>query len=75
MLPQWPWVVWATALQFPSNGEAIADGVKKKVAEAAARAMAEIRLPIGATDIAAVDFAYRWLQRQNAASALWVTYR
>ena len=30
----------ATTLQFPSNGEAIADGVEKKVAEAAARAMA-----------------------------------
>ena len=36
----------ATTLQFPSNGEAIADGVEKKVVEAAARAMAEIRLPI-----------------------------
>ena len=46
MLPQWPWVVCATTLQFPSNGEAIADGVEKKVAEATARAMAEIRLPI-----------------------------
>jgi hypothetical protein len=46
MLPQWPWVVWATTLQFPSNDEAIADGVKQIVAEAAARAMAQIRLPI-----------------------------
>ena len=46
MLPQWPWVVWATTLQFPSNGEAIADGVEQMVAEAAARAMAQIRLPI-----------------------------
>ena len=26
MLPQWRWVVWATTLQFPSNGEAIAEG-------------------------------------------------
>jgi len=46
MLPQWPWVVWATTLQFPSNGEAIAAGVEKKVAEAAAKATAKIRLPI-----------------------------
>jgi hypothetical protein len=46
MLPQWPWVVWATTLQFPSNDAAIADGVKQMVAEAAARAMAQIRLPI-----------------------------
>jgi hypothetical protein len=44
MLPQWPWVVWATTLQFPSNDAAIADG--QMVAEAAARAMAQIRLPI-----------------------------
>ena len=36
----------ATTIQFPSNDEATADGVEKKVAEAAARAMAEIRLPI-----------------------------
>jgi hypothetical protein len=46
MLPQWPWVVWATTLQFPSKGEAIADGVEQMVAEAAARAMAQIRSPI-----------------------------
>jgi hypothetical protein len=46
MLPQWPWVVCATTLQFPSNGEAIADDVEEIVAEAAAKAMAEIRLPI-----------------------------
>src|SRR5262245_15948357 len=46
MLPQWPWVVWASTLQFPSNGEAIADGVEQMVAEAAARAMAPIRLPM-----------------------------
>jgi hypothetical protein len=26
MLPQWRWMVWATTLQFPSNGEAIAEG-------------------------------------------------
>src|SRR5262245_42635987 len=44
MLPQWPCVVWATTL--PSNGAAIADGVEQMVAEAAARAMAQIRLPI-----------------------------
>src|SRR5262249_21869538 len=35
-----------TTLQFPSNGEAIADGVEQMVAEAAARAMAQIRLPM-----------------------------
>src|SRR5262245_40482510 len=46
MLPQWPWVVCATTLQFPSNGEAIADDVEEIVAEAAAKALAEIRLPI-----------------------------
>src|SRR5262249_2232695 len=46
MLPQWPWVVWATTLQFPSNDEAMADGVEQTVAEAAARAMAQMRLPI-----------------------------
>jgi hypothetical protein len=46
MLPQWPRVVWATTLQFPSNGAAIADGVEQMVAEAAVRAMAQIRLPI-----------------------------
>jgi hypothetical protein len=45
MLPQWPWVVWATTLQFPSNDAAIADGVEQMVAEAAARAVARIRLP------------------------------
>jgi hypothetical protein len=39
-------VVCATTLQFPSNGEAIADGVTKTVAEAATRKMAQIRLPI-----------------------------
>jgi hypothetical protein len=44
MLPQWPWVVWATTLQFPSNDEAIADG--QMVAEAAIRAMPQTRLPI-----------------------------
>ena len=38
--------VWATTLQFPSNGEANADGVEQMVAEAAARAMAQKRLPI-----------------------------
>ena len=26
MLPQWRLVVWATTFQFPSNGEAIAEG-------------------------------------------------
>ena len=26
MLPQWRWVLWATTLQFPPNGEAIAEG-------------------------------------------------
>jgi hypothetical protein len=46
MLPQWPRVVWATTLQLPSKGEALADGVEQMVAEAAARAMAQIRLPI-----------------------------
>jgi hypothetical protein len=46
MLPQWPWVVWASTLQFPSNDAAIADGVEQMVAEAATRAMAQIRLPI-----------------------------
>ena len=36
----------AATLQFPSNGEAIADGVTKTVAEAATREKAQIRLPI-----------------------------
>jgi hypothetical protein len=45
MLPQWPWVVWGTTLQFPSNDEAIADGMEQTVAEAATRVMAQIRLP------------------------------
>jgi hypothetical protein len=45
MLPQWPWVVSATTLQFPSNDAAIVDGVEQMVAEAAVRAMAQIRLP------------------------------
>src|SRR5262249_41340935 len=46
MLPQWPWVVWATTLQFPSNDEAMVDGVEQTVAEAAASAMAQTRLLI-----------------------------
>jgi hypothetical protein len=46
MLPQWPRVVWATTLQFPSNGAAIADGLEQMVAEAAVRAMTQIRLLI-----------------------------
>src|SRR5262249_36523546 len=47
MLPQWPWVVWATTLQFPSNDEAaIADGMEQIIAEAAARASAQIRFLI-----------------------------
>jgi hypothetical protein len=46
MLPQWPWVVWASTLQFPSNDAAIADGVEQTVAEATTRAMAQLRLPI-----------------------------
>jgi hypothetical protein len=46
MLSQWPRVVWATTLQFPSNGAAIADGAEPIIAQAAARAIAQIRLPI-----------------------------
>jgi hypothetical protein len=46
MLPQWPRVVWATTLQFPSKGAAIAEGAEQMIAEAAVRAMAQIRLPI-----------------------------
>src|SRR5262245_13524657 len=46
MRPQWPCVVWATTLQFPSNGSAIADGMEQMVAEAVARAKAQMRLPI-----------------------------
>jgi hypothetical protein len=55
MLPQWPWVVWATTLQFPSNDAAIADGVEQMVAEAAARAMAQIRLPTMGTSPVSPD--------------------
>ena len=44
MLPQWPWVVWATTLQFPSNDAAIADGVEQMAAEAATRAVTQIRI-------------------------------
>jgi|SoiMetStandDraft_2_1073263.scaffolds.fasta_scaffold3444457_1 hypothetical protein len=44
MFPQWPCVVWATTLRVPSNGEAIANGVEQMVAEAAARAMAQITI-------------------------------
>ena len=57
MFPQWPCVVWATTLRVPSNGEAIANGVEQMVAEAAARAMAQIRLPI--MGILLFDFAAR----------------
>ena len=53
MFPQWPWVVWDTKLWVPSNGEAIA----KEQMEAAARATAQIRLPI--VGILAFDFAAR----------------
>jgi hypothetical protein len=43
-VPQWPWVVWATTLQFPSNDAAIADGVEQMAAEAATRAVTQIRI-------------------------------
>jgi hypothetical protein len=39
-------VVWATTLQFPSNGDAIAEGLEQMVAKAAAKAVAQMRLPI-----------------------------
>jgi hypothetical protein len=51
MLPQWPRVVWATTLQFPSKGAAIADAVEQMIAEAAARAKAQIRLTIMAVSL------------------------
>ena len=61
----------ATTLQFPSNGEAIADGVEKKVVEAAARAMAEIRLPIMGVLFPEADCSATigWQGRMKAASA------
>lgn len=46
MLPQWPRVVSATMLQFPSNLAAIAGGAEQMIAEAADRTMVHIRLPI-----------------------------
>jgi hypothetical protein len=46
MLSQWPRVVWATTLQFPSNGAASADGAQQMIAEATVRVMARIRLSI-----------------------------
>jgi hypothetical protein len=49
-------VVWATTLQFPSNGEAFADGVEQMVAEAAARAMTQIRLPMPIMGVLLFDF-------------------
>src|SRR5262249_41215439 len=60
----WPWVVWASTLQFPSNGEAIADGVEQMVAEAAARAMAQIRLPMSIMGVLLFDFVreFRWFR-------------
>jgi hypothetical protein len=45
MISQWPRVVWAITLQFPSNGAAIANGAEQ-IVKATVRAMAEIRLPI-----------------------------
>jgi hypothetical protein len=48
-------MVWATTLQFPSNGEAIADGVEQMVAEAATRAIAQIRLPTMGTSPVSPD--------------------
>jgi hypothetical protein len=53
MLPQWPAVVWATMVQFPSKRApvaderaAIADGVEQMIAEAATSATVHIGLPI-----------------------------
>ena len=43
---QWPLVVTATMLQFPSNGAAIADGAEQMIAKTVDRAKARIRLPI-----------------------------
>jgi hypothetical protein len=46
MVPQWPRVVAATMLQFPSNLAALAGGAEHVIAEAADRMMVHVRLPI-----------------------------
>jgi hypothetical protein len=46
MLPQWPLVVTATMLQFPSNWAAIAGRAEQRIGKAIDRAKAHIRLPI-----------------------------
>jgi hypothetical protein len=46
MLPQWPLVVTANMLQFPSKWAAIAGRAEQMIAKAIDRAKAHIRLPI-----------------------------
>ena len=46
MLPQWPLVVTANMLQFPSNWAAIAGGAEQMVAKANDRAKAHRQLPV-----------------------------
>jgi hypothetical protein len=44
--PQWPWVVTATMLQFPSNLAAIAGGAEQMIAKTVGRAKTHLRLAI-----------------------------
>ena len=46
MLPQWPLVVTANMLQFPSNWAAIAGSAEQMIAKAIDRTKAHRRLPI-----------------------------
>jgi len=44
IVPQWPLVVTATMLQFPSNWDAIAGGTEEMIAKAVDKAKAYVRL-------------------------------
>jgi hypothetical protein len=46
MVPQWPRVVAASMLQFPSSLAALAGGAEQMTTEAADRMMVHVRLPI-----------------------------